>query len=81
MRQIYHTTGHRAYDLTECRVHRLVDKSGKAKFVVCWPVKWVKLEPQQLTTHDGKQVTMCGYSVTEWAEAELDLRGRLDVKS
>jgi hypothetical protein len=73
VRQAYHSTGYKAGDLTECKVHRLVDKeTGEARFVLCYPKAW---ERDESVTFDGVNGKMQGrmYFITEWEEVPIEL--------
>ena len=69
MKQMYHTTGHQTFDLTECKVH-YVD----GKYVVSRPSKWTAGKPQEMHSVMGP-VMLRPYLVTEWTEVELEIPG------
>jgi len=74
MKQIYHDTGYMAYDLTECKLNRLVDKDGKSHFIISYPKTWDAGEKQKLPTITGGEVEHRLYIVKEWEEVELDVK-------
>ena len=72
MRQAYHSTGYKAFDLTECKIHRLVDKeTGKVRYVLCYPTAWTADEAR-IPAVNGK-MTGRAYNITEWQEIDLDV--------
>jgi len=74
MRQAYHSAGYRAYDLTECKIHRLVDKeTGKVRFVLCYPKKWEADEGLPRMQSANGKMTGRAYDVREWQEVELEI--------
>jgi hypothetical protein len=74
MKQIYHSTGYITNDLTECRVSRLVDSNGVARFVASFPSKWTEGERVERKTPSGNTVSHRPYTVTEWTEVELAIK-------
>jgi hypothetical protein len=72
MRQAYHHTGYGAFDLTECKIHRVVDKeTGKVSFLLCCPKAWEAVGEKDTTAINGKTMIR-HYNVTEWEEIELE---------
>ena len=78
MKQSYHVTGYHMFDLTECKVHRLVDKdTGKVRFVLCFPKAWEAAEEKQTMMSIAKgEVSFRNYNITEWEEVELEVKSR-----
>jgi len=72
MKQAYHSAGYKAYDLTECKIHRLVDKeTGKARFVLCYPSKWEADNTLPRVSGANNAMTARAYTVQEWQEVEI----------
>jgi hypothetical protein len=74
MKQLHHSSGHVAYDLTECKLNRLTDKEGNVRFVISYPKTWDKLQRQTMPLARGGSMDVCPYSITEWEEVELDVK-------
>lgn len=73
MRQAYHSTGYKAGDLTECKIHRLVDKeTGVARFVLCYPKAWERDTSMTFAAVNGR-ADFSMYFVTEWEEVPMEL--------
>ena len=73
MRQAYHSAGYKAADLTECKIHRLIDKeTGKSRFVLCYPKKWDGDGEKMMPFTNGEGAGRL-YDVQEWQEVELEI--------
>jgi hypothetical protein len=64
-RALHHTATYRSFDLTECRINRIID-GDKVRVMISWPKKWTEVKP-------GEGGGLTFYDVTEWEEAELEL--------
>lgn len=74
MKQLYHTAGHQSFDLTECKIHRIVDADGKARFIVSYPKKWEASEKQPMALARGGEASLRSFNVLEWEEVELEVK-------
>jgi hypothetical protein len=72
MRPTHEYTTHQTFDLTECKVHCLVDAStGKRRVVVLVPKEWEAGERRDMPAVNGETVSMRPFRVTAWEEIVL----------
>lgn len=70
MKPLHHYTGHKTVDLTECKLHCVIE-DGKRKIVALVPKTWEKDPPQKLMASNGQMLDLCFYSVTDFDEVVL----------
>lgn len=68
----YHLTGYQTFDLTECKIHRIVGSDGKPRFIAFFPKKWTVGDTIEMQTVTKGVISMKPYTVTEWEEVELE---------
>ena len=75
MKPLFRYVPYSTMDLTEGRIHRVID-GGSTKYFMCFPKKWEKSDkPTTLQTIAGP-LTVYSYVVTEWEQVELQPKGQ-----
>lgn len=71
MRPIHTYTAHTTFDLTECKLHCLLNEDGTRRIVAMIPKAAEPGHAQEMRASNGEMVLMRPFLVTEWEEVAL----------